>query len=579
MENKPCKQLAKVLLALCEKVGSPVAYKVSCFVQRGEWIELQKLTVSPRLYRNPERYWEDAMCVDFLRKAEIDGAEDLEAKAIKEFYALETWNAKTNVRLARYLPDRQYGELDVTVLRLIGDMRKEVKRILGAPPLWLTPRFSGGATVSDPKRRSTIPDKMSSQASYYPATSCLLPFYWESAWGRVSLERGPKVVRHNVFFTVPKNSGQRRGCAKEASIPVALQLDVGRLWKARLLENCGIDLKEGQDAHQRLACYGSLTGRVATIDMSTASDTTARVVPMLVVPTTWMGVLDSLRATHTRVDGKLVRLEKFSSMGNGFTFELETVIFTALARTIANWRGFDPERVSCYGDDLIVPTEIAQDVIAGLRLIGYKPNTKKTFLEGPFRESCGGDYHTGTRVNTCKLEELPDEPQKWISLANNLRRVAKPCPTRSALVHKAWRLCLDALPKAVRDLRGPESLGDCVIHDDDSTRWKVRETGVREQAISVPLVGPQWESNKCVRGRRVIVEGSSTRVFQVRALVPVPQMLKWKLWAPAVQLASCTLGLMSNGVTPRGELLGYEFTWIRLPFGGSAETWLPSPHP
>lgn len=576
MENLPCKQLVKVLIALCDKVGSPTAYKVSCFAARGEWTEIQNLRVSPRLYQDPERYWEDAMCVDFLRKTEISGSEDLEAKAIRQFYALEAWNRKTNFRLTRYIHDRRHGDLDVTVCRLIDDMRKEVDRILGAPPLVLIPRFSRGATVTDPSRRSTIPDKMSSQASYYPQTTDLLPFFWATSWGRTSLMRCPVEVCHNVFFTVPKNSTDRRGCAMEASIPVALQLDVGRHWKARLLATCGIDLKEGQSAHQHLARYGSLTGRIATIDMSTASDTVARVIPHLVIKSPWLDILNSLRATHTKVDGRLVELEKFSSMGNGFTFELETVIFTALARTIASWRGFDPDRVSCYGDDLIVPQEIARDVIAGLRLLGFIPNTKKTFIEGPFRESCGGDFFQGTRVNTCKLEELPDEPQKWISLANNLRRVAKPCLSRGAIVHKAWRLCLDALPKAVRDLRGPEGFGDCLIHDDDETRWITRESGVKEISCSIPLVGPPRKGQSDYRGRAVIVEKGSSRVLQVRALVPVPRVLKWKHWEPSVQLASCTLGLMSNGVTPRGDPIGYKFTWLRLPQGGSAEMWLPS---
>ena len=559
------KSLAVVVSKLHANIGTPRSAEVQALVDKQDWAQLQKLRVSARDYTDAESYWRDCLITDLLRKCDLPSGVDKEQAARDTFWLCERQNAATNARLTRYLPESLLLETpeDDRIFRFIGEMRKEINLVLGNLPDQLTPRFSGGATVSDTGKLTTIPDKMSSTPTHYGSTSDLLPFWEDTLWARGLRKERPRVqpvvVRGNEFFTVPKDATKHRGCCKEASINIGFQLDVGRLMKTRLLNRIGIDLKQGQSAHRELAKAGSKWGTLATIDMSNASDTVSRVLVKLCLRQDWHLLLDSLRATHTRIQGKWVRLEKFSSMGNGFTFELETLIFVCLARTIVTQEGGDAARVSCYGDDLIVPTEHANSVLRALEFFGFTPNTSKTFIEGPFRESCGGDFFSGIPVRGHFIEELPDEPQKWISLANGLRRVAKANgahPSRWDVVRSAWLYCLDQLPSHIRRCRGPEALGDVVIHDEPE-HWCYAEPPKGERRHNKLDSGPN----------------ASWALRWVYAYTPVAVVLPWHHWTPETQLASCVLGLPSKGVTPRDGVSGYRVA--RVPCGITSD-WLPN---
>jgi hypothetical protein len=258
-----------------------------------------------------------------------------------------------------------------------------------------------------------------------------------------------------------------------------------------------------------------------------------------VLPPAWFELLDSLRSKYTEIDGKWVKLEKFSSMGNGFTFELETAVFATLARTIVRLNGGDPDKVKCYGDDLIAPAEYSKDILSALAYFGFTPNTRKTFVEGPFRESCGGDFWLGKPVRAHFIEELPDEPQKWISLANGIRRMAFGDPItrgRWPTLRRAWMRALDAIPSSIRRLRGPDHLGDLVIHDTPN-HWEV-----------IWHIGDPLKDSKPFYGYRPML-----RVYE-----PVPIVLQWNNWMPDVQLAAALCDLPGEGVTPRGGVSGYR---------------------
>ena len=552
-------QVIRVLHALCEQIGTPRALSVKMLSANGEWAGLQELRVVPANYDCPEAMWKDALVTELLRKCDLETTVDKRAAAVRTFWECEARNKRTNDRLSRFLPNPGYLDnwdaKDESVAEFIAQWRKDVKLIVGQLPTDLTPRFSGGATYADTGDLKTIPDKMSSTPTLYQGTRCLLPFWHETAWAHALLcdrpwQSDPRTVRGNIFFTVPKDGTKFRGCCKEASISVAYQLDAGRILRRRL-RRIGIDLKEGQDRHKALACQASIDGSLATIDMSNASDTVCRVLVQLLLPEQWHELLTSLRASHTRLDGRFVRLEKFSSMGNGFTFELETLVFATLARRIVAAEGGDPDCVTCYGDDLIVPTEHCDSVLAALAFFGFEPNKKKTFVEGRFRESCGGDFFDGVPVRAVNLEEIPDEPQKWIALANGLRRVAGGddlCPTRWDIVRTAWQRCVGNIPSVIRRCRGPSYLGDIVLHDTPD-RWSW---------VTGPVRGYDntWDTRPLL------------------AYLPIPSVLPWHHWLPSVQLASCTLGMPSRGVTPRGGVSGYRIGCVPC---GARSTWTPRP--
>jgi hypothetical protein len=563
-------QLIRVIEALCDDVGTPLAQTVKSYVRNEKWLELQKLKVSPASYRDGESYFWDACVVDLLRKAQIDTPHDKRSVAVKTFWKCENQNYETNARLSRFLPESLLIE-DVqedSILSFIEDWRKELDRLLRALPMTLSARFGKGATYADRGKLTTIPDKMS-VLPLLTADAWWIKIFWsDTAWCRALMASRPSfsepaVVRGNRFTSVPKTGLTDRGICIEPSLNISYQLDVGRILKTRL-KRIGIDLLEGQHTHRVLAAAGSLAGHLATIDMSNASDTLCRVLPKLVLPRAWFELLDSLRSKFTEIDGKWVRLEKFSSMGNGFTFELETAVFATLARTIVRKNGGDPDSVRCYGDDLIVPVEHSKDVLSALAFFGFTPNEGKTFVEGPFRESCGGDFWLGTPVRAHFIQELPDEPQKWIALANGLRRMAYGDARnehRWPRIRRAWLRCLDAIPDHIRRLRGPVHLGDLVIHD-KMPHWEVRYSWCKGADPAQGFEGFYCPAN---------LNGGFYQPY-LRVYEPVPEVLQWDNWVPEVQLAAALAGLPGKGVTPRGGVSGFRIGRSTL----LRSDWLPS---
>jgi hypothetical protein len=358
----------------------------------------------------------------------------------------------------------------------ISRVRKIVVDILGeSPPSSWEGRFGPGATVSDNAAHTTVPDKMSSVPTYTTnALYHLIP--WSGTlWATsvASVEKAPERVRGNVFFTVPKDSLTDRPCAKEPSLNGFYQLGLGAVMKSRLLK-AGIDLRHGKDRHMQAACEASRDGSSATIDLSSASDTVCRNLVKLLLPKGWYEALESLRSPTTKVGKDVVYLEKFSSMGNGFTFELETVIFCGLVMACCPGSILGGD-VMVFGDDIIVPTQFFRDCVSVLRFFGFTPNPKKSFGSGPFRESCGGDYFCGTAVRPHFQEILPYEPQHYISLANGIKRASQGGDSlaRWRRLRRLWFRTVDQLPTSIRACRGPSALGDIVLHSPEWTRrWR-----------------------------------------------------------------------------------------------------------
>jgi hypothetical protein len=192
---------------------------------------------------------------------------------------------------------------------------------------------------------------------------------------------------------VPKNAKTHRSVCTEAGLNVMFQLGLGAVM-ARRLASFGVDIRD-QSLNQRRAREGSLTGALATLDLSSASDTVSREIVFELLPLEWAELLNWGRSSKVELpNGDLISQEKFSSMGNGYTFPLETLIFWGLAAACCD-RDSD---ATVYGDDIIIPS-VKYDLLAEvLRYAGFILNVGKSFHEGPFRESCGKDYFRGTDV-------------------------------------------------------------------------------------------------------------------------------------------------------------------------------------
>jgi len=119
-----------------------------------------------------------------------------------------------------------------------------------------------------------------------------------------------------------------RSICVEPGLTSFYQLALGEEIRRRLLR-VGVDIRD-QTRNQLLAREGSVTGLLATIDLSSASDTMSYELIRYLLPPDWFDLLTSFRSPSVTYKGSVIDLEMFSSMGNGFTFPLETLVYWSL---------------------------------------------------------------------------------------------------------------------------------------------------------------------------------------------------------------------------------------------------------
>jgi hypothetical protein len=161
--------------------------------------------------------------------------------------------------------------------------------------------------------------------------------------------------------------------------------------------------------------------------------------------------MDLVRSKYGVIDEKVFKWEKFSSMGNGFTFDLETLIFYAAAVACCEACGISSGDVSVYGDDVILPS-VCYDTFCSLcEFLGFKVNTQKSFSSGQFRESCGSHFFGGVDCKPLYLEDALAFPNRVYNFANTLRlrahRVGLFCDAR---FRSLFYYLVGSVPKAIR---------------------------------------------------------------------------------------------------------------------------------
>jgi hypothetical protein len=233
---------------------------------------------------------------------------------------------------------------------------------------------------------------------------------------REEFDRKVQLVHYNKIVTVPKTTIVDRTIAVEPLLNGYLQKGVDVFMRQRL-KRIGIDLSD-QGRNQRLALSGSYPGQddpFVTIDLSMASDSISSALVRRLLPPDWYHFLDAIRSPAYLLPGskEAVRYEKFVSMGNGFCFPLETLIFASVCMLYSK-----PVDFSVYGDDIVIRQSVARKVITTLWSIGFRHNPNKTFLEGPFRESCGADWFAGRDVRPLALDYEFDSLNSIIKFHN-----------------------------------------------------------------------------------------------------------------------------------------------------------------
>jgi hypothetical protein len=248
-----------------------------------------------------------------------------------------------------------------------------------------------------------------------PDTQCVQPQSSRAFRERQLVEHNVVYIDHDTITTVPKSAKTHRPIAISTNLDMFLQLGVKTVMERRL-KKVGVDLTD-QSRNQKYAFLGSKHAYIdgvsnetqfSTIDLAAASDTISFEIVKLLLPRQWFAVLCDLRFTRGLApDGTSVEYEKFSAMGNGFTFPLESLIFYAIARAVAEDFGHysTPNDISVYGDDVIVRLPIASAVRDAYHWAGFTLNDEKSFFEGPFKESCGADFFNGASVRPFYLKK------------------------------------------------------------------------------------------------------------------------------------------------------------------------------
>jgi hypothetical protein len=346
--------------------------------------------------------------LNFLSKyvdENTDAPEVRRTRAIVKWLAVERRNSKTNSRLFSSDPlfvlHARNGDR-IAGWQLFRKAGTFIQRVIGKrPPIDILERggFSGGATTSRKRGPETLVSKFVGSIDVTPSCQHL----WKEVVSKYDtwtfydpLMNHPRVVKGNVLFTVPKTAIIDRVACKEPDGNIFCQKAVGDFIRRRLMTRGGIDLND-QSINRELARKASISRSVATIDLSSASDSISMSLVRALLPLEWYELLDSIRSPKTFIDGASHVNEMFSSMGNGFTFELESLLFWAIARAVAYYSRVSGE-ISVYGDDIILPSRIATTFTQVLSWCGFKTNVDKTFVSGSFRESCGGHYIAGLDV-------------------------------------------------------------------------------------------------------------------------------------------------------------------------------------
>lgn len=199
------------------------------------------------------------------------------------------------------------------------------------------------------------------------------------------------------LFFVPKNYKKQRSICFEPAM---------QAWAQRAIEKTMVHdvLKATLGKTDPHSCERNRllvqSRSMATIDLSNASDSVSSAFLQLLGPV-YSRALRSTRSTHCLLPtGDQLLLKKAASMGNGWTFPLECLIFSAIAEEACDREGLAPI-YSVFGDDIIVPIGAYDKCRELLVECGFQPNETKSFGgSSNFRESCGYDilWYSNTKV-------------------------------------------------------------------------------------------------------------------------------------------------------------------------------------
>ena len=326
--------------------------------------------------------------------------------------------------------DSAFGRISSLLFR---DIFSDLDSLLWNLDEEIIPRFGPGATAEKFSANGRWRDAQWTKRleEVFPAAVFRLPSEkYYSELDRINFFE-PDAEPPVRVITVPKTKKTPRIIAIEPAHQMMMQQALMHLIVPRIEASPLVGSMIGftdQEPNQELACAGSISGDLATLDLSEASDRVSfrHVRNLLTRHSQLLKAVSACRSLRADVPGHgVVHLSKFASMGSALTFPMEAMVFLTAVfvgielelsrpltrKDISSMRG----KVRVYGDDIIIPVEYVRSVIAVFDAFGFKVNADKSFWIGSFRESCGKEYYNGTDVSVTKLRRRIPQSRKDVA--------------------------------------------------------------------------------------------------------------------------------------------------------------------
>jgi hypothetical protein len=475
----PSEVTSEAVFLFLQSLDCPRALTVGLLYQYGEHGQLAALTFDPLHYRSLVEVRDAYAATAFLSKAKfLNLGYDLDDRALEKFEKFEFFCKQTNRRFSNLAHDPLFTGHAVWLHNAVVRKISKIVGAIGYDDLVEAANWGPGSSTVIPRRHASSSNKFQFETgitrrllNLFPLEAfrgCYPGWFCDSSRAEFAfqLESGNKVT------TVEKDATANRVIAIEPGFNLWFQKAIGLYLRKRLLL-FGVDLNF-QSKNQFLAYLGSKDLKLATIDFSSASDSISHNVVRDLLPSRLFALMDACRS-HVGVSSgdpdhfKGSRVwEKFSSMGNGFTFELESLIFFATALCCAEYLQVQLSRdsgltVSVYGDDVIIPVDCLELFAEMCLFYGFTMNKKKSHFASCFRESCGKHYYSGLEVTPIYLKDRLSTIPAVFRFANAVRRLAHrrnyAVPSCDVSLKPVFDYLVSVVPAKFR-LRIDESLGD-----------------------------------------------------------------------------------------------------------------------
>lgn len=406
------------ILHFLEALDCPRALTVYLLYKHDSHDQLVNLEFNPYDYNCVDSARLALAATKLLSKANfLNTSFDVKKVAIEKFEECEVISKDSNFRINRSLfkcPETH--SVFLTAQRVIASILGKFDPEKFADAC----NWGPGASTFIKRVDATAPKKYDTECHITPAALTFVEPWFELVYP--SWEVKFEKRSYSKVVTVPKSSKTDRTIAIEPGINLWFQKGIGSLIRDKLLR-IGIDLND-QSHNQKKARTASKFSDLATVDFSSASDLISKAIVTELIPGDWLTVLETFRTSAYNLDGSIREFNKFSSMGNGFTFELESLIFYALGVGTCRLLGFRDDDVSVYGDDVILPSGAYDLYTAVCGDAGFIVNTGKSYNASYYRESCGSHYWNGVDIKPIFLKEKLDGRSETLKFANNVRRMA-----------------------------------------------------------------------------------------------------------------------------------------------------------